>query len=277
MPIQFKRADDHCRSKNHNEGHVYDAEFNLHNEENLNKLVKNIQESYTNLVSLQDKFPEQSVLKTSFIKPLVEKRIPYWVEGKKDNFQVVRSEFGEIVAQLALQKIFKTRIPLTRLLTKEKPLLPTRGIDLLGLEFADDQPILILGEAKVSTDYRKKPPQVVRGSKNDCLEKRIPLLLAAKEEISEELAYYCDHVKDERDREILFKIAADFLQDPLNIAIIGVPFLLRSAQVFSVDDFGNLLDYNSSDQRKVRYVIIRVEEDINECSKEVYQRAREMI
>ena len=187
---------------------------------------------------------------------------------------MVRSEFGEIIAQLTLKKYFGTGIHFSRLLTKEKPLLPTRGIDLLGVENLEKGfPVLVLGEAKVTCDGNSPPSAVRKKGDMGCLENRIPYLLSNRDAIIEELAYYIENVPHVY-KDIYINISAMFFTDEESLVIIGLPFLLRDAKVFQASDVGNLMDHNSTSKRKVRFVLVKIKEDIDELSRLVYEKAR---
>jgi len=257
----------------HNEYYDYDFNISLDDEDKIDELANSIKKCYTSIDSLLEHLPTNGPLKTNFIKELINNRIPYWEERKKAGFQVVRSEFGEVIAQLTMKKYFNTDIHLSRLSTKEKPLLATRGIDLLGVEMKDEDPILVLGEVKVSKDTNNPPGVVHKAGDKGCLENKIPYLLSSKKEINEELAYYIEHAPEEV-KEIYVDLAARFMLEPDNLIIVGVPFLLRDAELFHMDDVGDLLEHESSATRKVRFVIIRIKEDVNKLSKYVYDKAR---
>ncbi|MFW6030717.1 MAG: Hachiman antiphage defense system protein HamA [Halanaerobiales bacterium] len=258
----------------HNSYYGYDLNLSLDEIEKIKDLANEVKKFYTDLESFSEKLPAGGPLDTHKLNDLIKHRIPNWTDKDIDNFQVVRSEFGEIIAQLTLEDCFETEFHLKRLKRKEVPLLPTRGIDFLGIEFDNEIPILVLGEVKVSTEKRNPPGVVHKPGSRDCLEQRIPELLSNKTIVTYELAYYLEHVSDTC-KNIYLDIFNRFTDEESSLIIIGNPFLLRDAKAFNIDDLGNLLEYNSSENRKVRFVIVRVAEDINQLSKKVYEMARE--
>jgi len=272
--MTIELAEINILDNNFNKFYEYSLQLELHEEEKIERLAHSIRTFYTDLNSLKTSLPSNNIFDNDFIENLINSRIPQWKETGQQNFQVVRSEFGEIIAQLALEKYFDTQIHLNRLKTKEKASLPTRGIDLLGVESDSEDLNLILGEVKVSEDKKNPPGVVHKPGKDDCLENKVPQLLASKDEIFEELAYYIEKV-DAEHKEVYINIATNLSKDQSDQVIIGVPFLLRAEEVFDMKDTGNLLDYEGSEKRKVRFIIVKIKEDINEISKILYQRARE--
>ncbi|MBF8436537.1 hypothetical protein I0Q91_05575 [Halanaerobiaceae bacterium Z-7014] len=257
----------------HNRYYGFDLCISLDNEAEINNLANKVKKFYTDLESLSEKLPVTGPLETVMLENLIKHRVPEWSDNGIDNFQVVRSEFGEIIAQLTLMDYFETEFHLNRLKRKEIPMLPTRGIDFLGIEFDNEIPVLVLGEVKVSTEKRN-PPGVVHNPGDDgCLEIRIPHLLSDQEKITSELAYYLENVSADK-KELYIDIFNRLTNEESTLVIIGNPFLLRDAEAYSIEDLGNLLEYDSNEYQKVRFVIVKIAEDINKLSKKVYDMAR---
>ena len=261
------------KERKNNEYYCYDIKLDTENDEQLKKLASTVRKCYTKLEDLRDSLPTDCPLNTDIVKQIINQRIPYWIDSRESRFQVVRSEFGEIICRFVLEDCFNIDIHLSRLYNKERPLLNTRGIDVLGIK-TNSEPILILGEAKVSKD-QKSPPGVVSGSDGSCLEKKVPELLDNTSVIKEELCYYIEHIDNEENRTKYIKMMIQLAKNPNNLAIIGVPFLLRDAECYTISDVGELLDYESSDRRKVRFIIVKIKKDVNNLSKKIYKIARE--
>lgn len=272
--MTIKLENKEVEKNQHNLYYGFDLCISLDNKDEIKNLAKKVKEFYTDLESLSEKLPMSGPFDTSMLEDLIKHRVPEWSDNKIDNFQVVRSEFGEIIAQLTLGGYFETEFHLNRLKRKEVPMLPTRGIDFLGIEFYNEIPVLVLGEVKVSTEMKNPPGVVHKPGDDGCLEIRIPHLLSTQEKITFELAYYLENVSEDK-KELYIDIFNRFTNEESTIVIIGNPFLLRAAEAYSIEDLGNLLEYDSSEYQKVRFVIVKVAEDINELSRKVYEIARE--
>lgn len=87
----------------------------------------------------------------------------------KGNFSVARSDFGELIAFVILERVYGTGVGHLNLRDRELVQQPGRGPGVLGVE-ADSQGTLalIVGETKTTTDGNS-PPAVVDSSSQDCL------------------------------------------------------------------------------------------------------------
>jgi hypothetical protein len=88
------------------------------------------------------------------------------------NFDVVRSDFGEVITYVLLEQEFGTKIGYKSVRDRELIETPGRGIDAIGVEDAQDggKLGLLLAETKVSNDG-VSPPAVV-DSNDDSLRKQ---------------------------------------------------------------------------------------------------------
>ncbi len=80
-------------------------------------------------------------------------------ERRGGNFDVVRSDFGEVISYMMLEQVYSTQFGYKSVRDRELIQLPGRGIDGVGVEVADKLK-LVLTETKVSHDTRT-PPSVV--------------------------------------------------------------------------------------------------------------------
>lgn len=80
-------------------------------------------------------------------------------ERKGGNFDVVRSDFGEVISYMALEQVYSTQFGYKSVRDRELIQLPGRGIDGVGVEVADKLR-LVMTETKVSHDNRTPPPVV---------------------------------------------------------------------------------------------------------------------
>lgn len=99
-------------------------------------------------------------------KYLRKASIPKYKEG---NFNVVRSDFGELLCYMLHEHYYRTLFGAKSICCRELRDSPGRGIDAIGIEI-DDLLTLVLCEVKVSDD-KDSPPGVVDSS-DDCLGKQ---------------------------------------------------------------------------------------------------------
>lgn len=85
-------------------------------------------------------------------------------ERGKGNFDVVRSDFGEVLCYLILERQYNTRFGYKSLRERELTQQPGRGIDAVGVEEGTKLTV-VLGETKVSSEGCS-PPQVVDTAKD---------------------------------------------------------------------------------------------------------------
>lgn len=112
-------------------------------------------DSATRLKSI--KIGEDTDMDMSHLKPyLIKASIPNYELG---NFNVVRSDFGELLCYMLLEQNYGTMFGEKSITGRELRDRPGRGIDAIGIE-KSDLLTLVLCEVKVS-DERSSPPGVV--------------------------------------------------------------------------------------------------------------------
>ena len=82
--------------------------------------------------------------------------VPVYEPG---NFNVVRSDFGEILSYRVLEEMFGTQFPHKPIRSRELINRPGRGLDAVGVE-SGEQITIVICEAKVSSED-VSPPRVV--------------------------------------------------------------------------------------------------------------------
>lgn len=178
------------------------------------------------------------------------------------NFDVVRSDMGELLHYLLLETEFQTRFGYKSVRDRELIQLTGRGIDAVGIELDDAKLILCLGETKVS-DAAASPPEVV-DKKDDCLR-----------------AQHLDHLNDlaattrkvfdlgrrarDPDLQNLFFAAGLLLEggELDQLEIISCSVLVRPEARHTDEDYGSFrsspADFVPS---TVRFLVVRVPDDI---------------
>ncbi len=113
------------------------------------------------------KISEDTDMDMSRLKPyLIKASIPRYEEG---NFNVVRSDFGELLCYMLLERDYSTMFGEKSIYSRELRDRPGRGIDAIGIE-ESDLLTLVLCEVKVS-DEQSSPPGVVDQGK-ECLSRQ---------------------------------------------------------------------------------------------------------
>jgi hypothetical protein len=182
------------------------------------------------------------------------------IPGRKGGkFDVVRSDFGECLGYLALEKLFNTTVCHKSVRFRERKDMAARGIDIIGIE---DGHTLILGEAKVS-DQDSSPPDVV--DKNiDSLSKRLKQHVSGRAETSARLWEAARQSLDSGVRDRLFAIAVlwDEARSGL-LTVICCAFLVRPKDLYRPTDFGRLrTDPRYVGDAQVRFLIAPMSERI---------------
>jgi Cap4 SAVED domain len=179
---------------------------------------------------------------------------------------VRRSELGEIVCADVLRSVFETAIPASRLAHKETPDQQARGADVLGLEEPDGQTIvLVLAEVKGSTDA-KSPPRVIDG-----MAEKLHQLATDRRVLQQELIWLRDHA-DDRHAAICTHICTAFLLGRKLFDVLLVPVLVRTASKAGDSDCGVFKTEPDSFGEKIRFVTVRVDDDLFELAKSVYEK-----
>jgi hypothetical protein len=174
---------------------------------------------------------------------------------------VVRADFGEVLAYALLQERFQTRIGYKLVRDRELPGQPGRGIDVVGIE--EGVPLtLVLAEVKVSAQDQNPPWVVDRNpdSIRQCLVGRITdhartamhIVTAARKTSNSEVA------------QLLFAAAelwAGRCWDRLRIICCGV--LVRQKDRYTRKDFGSLLaDSSQVGHGVIRFLIVCIPGDL---------------
>ncbi|GCE25557.1 hypothetical protein KDA_10410 [Dictyobacter alpinus] len=211
---------------------------------------------------------DESVLDVTSIQKYVRKAsIPGY---KKGNFNVVRSDFGELLCYMLLEKEYKTLFGSKSIFSRELRDTPGRGIDAIGIEMGDVL-TLVLCEVKVS-DEKPSPPRVVDYNE-DCLSKQHRYHLEHLAEATKDKIWRTAlRTRDEEVAELLMA-AAIYLEenqfDKLRIVVCNV--LVRPKSKYTKADFGSFraqpVQYGPAD---IRFLIACVPNNVDVIVKEWY-------
>jgi hypothetical protein len=185
------------------------------------------------------------------------------------HLDVARNELAEVLAYLALTEIFGTVIPAPRVKYKEVGGLPSRGLDVLGL---DEQPemTLVISEVKASSEDAEPPGVVEYGQTT--LRGQLRARLDDPDGLIAELSWVLRHCNSEHKTQL----ARALLQQTRGrLPIRIVPFLLRPQDMAAETDFGAFRTAPASfDPATIRFLVVGVPESIEETATAGYGAAR---
>ncbi|QRK12089.1 hypothetical protein JQX13_19800 [Archangium violaceum] len=177
-------------------------------------------------------------------------------------FDVTRSDFGETIAYMLLEKEYETRFGYRSIRDRELVNLPGRGIDLVGVETG---PVLtlVLGETKVSGE-NVSPPQVVEKSE-DSLHRQHRFHLTERKATYNKLFDLARHVRDEDIRNYLFAAALLFEKEEWSrLQLISYCVLVRPHSCHKKADFGKFIKKPEVfDPSQIRFWIVCMPDDID--------------
>lgn len=189
---------------------------------------------------------------------------------RDDNFDVVRSDFGEVLTYLILERHYGVRLGYKSVRDRELTQLPGRGIDAVGIE--GNSPLtLVLGETKVSDD-KKSPPGVVDTSE-DCLSKQHLMHLTDRDHTAAKLWDLVRRVADVELREA-YIAAAILIEDGHldKLRIVGCCTLVRPQGRYTERDFGSFKKKPKKfEPARIRFLVVRMESGIDEVVQKWYE------
>ncbi len=193
------------------------------------------------------------------------------------NFDVIRSDFGEIIAIKVLQARFGTRVAYAGLRDREVVQMPARGPDVFGVEDSgvEADPLrLAIVEVKVSAED-KCPPKVVDAG-DDSLSAQHSGHVKDMKTTSKKLWHLTRLCRDKESQKLAFR-ALLFLDYERwdKVELIAGCVLVRPKSIHSPGDFGSFkTNPGKFAPAVVRFVAFRIPGDVdsivtewNECLK----------
>jgi hypothetical protein len=158
---------------------------------------------------------------------------------KGGNFDVVRSDFGEVLLYGLLEQLYRTELGYKSVRDRELTQLPGRSIDAVGVEGAIGAGLtLVLGEAKVSDD-KSQPPAVV-DKKEDSLRNQFLAHLKERETTTNKVVDQARRVLDPDLRDRFFAAALLFEEQRFDqIRVVACAVLVRSNALAAKADYGS--------------------------------------
>jgi hypothetical protein len=186
--------------------------------------------------------------------------LPEYNGGK---FNVVRSDFGELLCYMLLERDYSTLFAPKSLRTRELTDQSGRGIDAIGIE-EGNIPSLVLCEVKVSGE-QQSPPQVV-DTGNKSLRSQHRYHIEMLYEKTKKKVWKA--VRDTRDEYVatLLEDAAMKLENRRldKLRVIACCVLVRPVEIYQRTDFGSFrTDPTYYDPAIVRFLIACVPDDID--------------
>lgn len=180
---------------------------------------------------------------------------------RADNFDVVRSDFGEVLCYAVLEQLYDVKLGYKSVRDRELIDSPGRGIDAIGIEDGS-MLTLVLGETKVSDD-KKSPPGVV-DTADDGLAKQHKAHLRENDQTARKLWNTARHIEDTDLRDLHMAAALLIEEGEFDkIRIIGCSLLVRPDALCNAKDFGSFkkkpADYAPS---QIRFLIVRLPEGV---------------
>ncbi len=182
------------------------------------------------------KISEDTIMDMSRIKQYLRSAsIPRLEQG---NFSVIRSDFGELLCYMLLERDYGTMFGEKNIYARELRDRPGRGIDAIGVE-KSDMLTLVLCEVKVSND-RSSPPGVVDQG-DECLSKQHRNHLTNLfEETKNKVWRAACRARDESVADLLVTAVACLEENRLDrLRIIVCNVLVRPEAKHKQTDFGS--------------------------------------
>jgi len=240
------------------------------------KLTPIIQELYVDLEGLERNL-EDLGLDNKKIKQFIEKSLKATIpsvstDKRPENFQVRRADFAELLSLICLEGLHNTNVPVKNLFFRELTHAASRGVDILGYEYAGGNISLIICEVKGSKD-KSSPPSVVHGTE-DSMKAQLYSYVSDRQKTLNRILDVHKKTTPEH-KEILFKIALWWSQGNASaLKVVVCPFLVRQAEYYKSDDFGFFKDEpDHFNPAQVRFLIVCIHDDIVELSNMIYKEA----
>jgi hypothetical protein len=214
------------------------------------------------------KMSEDTVMDMSRIQQYLRRAsIPRFEPG---NFGVIRSDFGELLCYMLLERDYHTSFGEKSIYARELRDRPGRGIDAIGIE-ENDLLTLVLCEVKVSDDQSSPPGVVDRGE--DCLSRQQQHHLAQLyEETKNKVWRAASRVRDERIAELLDTAVLYLEENKLErLRIVSCNVLVRPGTKYKRTDFGSFrADPTQYGPAVIRFLIACIPENVDAIIRKWY-------
>lgn len=194
---------------------------------------------------------------------------------KRKELEVVRSDFGELLCYILLEKQYSTKICYKSIRNRELTQQTGRGIDVIGIE-SNEKLTLVLGEVKVSNES-KSPPQIVnRGT--ECLESQQKSHIANRTITANKVIDRSRFIADRKLQNLFFRAAFSLEKaDWDNLRLVSCCVLVRPQNKYTAADFGGFRSKPANYAPAwIRFLIIRVPGEIDPIIEQWYNIIEQM-
>jgi hypothetical protein len=236
--------------------------------------LKPLAEEYVRLLTRRETrlrnitISEDTTLDMSRVSQYIRRAsIPNYEAG---NFGVVRSDFGELLCYLLLERDYGTMFGEKSIYARELKDRSGRGIDAIGIE---DKGLLalVLCEVKVSSD-RSSPPGVVDQGEECLSRQHRHHLTNLYEETKNKVCRAANRARDERIAELLTAAVICLAENRLDrLRIIICNLLVRPKAKYKKTDFGSFrTNPGQYSPAAIRFLIACIPDDVDAIIRKWY-------
>jgi hypothetical protein len=193
--------------------------------------------------------------------------IPKYKEG---NFNVVRSDFGELLCYMLLERDYNTLFGVKSIYDRELRDSTGRGIDAVGVEVTDKL-TLVLCEVKVS-DEQHSPPRVVDLNDDSLGKQHRYHMDKLKEDTADKVERLAGKVRDAEIAGLLDAAVLYLLDRKLDkVRIVACSVLVRPESMYTKKDFGSFkANPGYYDPAQIRFLIACIPDELDDIIRRWY-------
>lgn len=199
-------------------------------------------------------------------------------DGRPNQLDTIRSDFGELVGYMVLESNFGTLIPWKPISQREIAEKTARGIDVVGIENGSSGKLrLVLAEVKASDEQNAVPSVVDKN--DDSLNKTLLGHIKNRVNTTAKLFDIARKVANSEHSRLLFKAILLWEKEKwTDLDVVCCALLVRQKQLFDVQNFGAL--HKSCDGLRpacVRFLIVALPGSIDEITNSFHKRCEELV
>ncbi|TMC15726.1 MAG: DUF1837 domain-containing protein [Chloroflexi bacterium] len=225
-------------------------------------------QEYIELLTHRETAPRKIIINQSDLQMDVSRIQKYLKKAsipkyKAGNFNVVRSDFGELLCYMILERDYGTSFGAKSICHRELRDSTGRGIDAIGIELDNEGLLtLVLCEVKVS-DEKKSPPHVVDDSEDSLGKQHRHHLDNLDEATKDKVWRAMKFTKDQDTADLLTRAAICLEEKQLGkLRIIISSVLIRPKTKYTQADFGSFRKKPSKyDPATIRFLVACIPAD----------------
>lgn len=268
-----------------NEYITYELSYLKNQEEYLQYILPVLREEY-GLGSRIDDLENLNRERKEKLRKILAKHItpnPQKVtDGRGSQLKITRGKIGEVMAKDLLKKKYKVEFSGRISKEEEAPNMPKKGIDNFGFIFKENSgeievEQIVVCEVKASSS-KKSPPAVVH-SNEDSMYKELLRLKTFDERMMTAIVQAFDRFSVTKYCEIISELllAIEESDDLASFEkkVLVVPFLLRTSDTYTEDDFGKFVSKASEfGESTIKYYIVVIDTPIENFADSIYEELR---